>query len=154
MSGEPTDGSPPRRREPEFALPTARALLGQSIASGAVLATWWILCDRISGWAESRERALAIIIAVWAVQAGIWLAIAPWRIREGSTWMAWWMGATVGRLLITPAVVGLIYFPPPGTPWALLLAAATTYLVTLFVEVSIVASSLSGQFATRGQRAP
>ncbi len=142
------------RREPVFALPTAKVLAGQAVATIGLIALWWALCGRLEGWGESRDRAFAIIVAVWAVQAGVWMAISPWKSREGSLWMAWWMGATVVRLFVTPVVVGLIYFPPPGTPWALLLAAATTYLVTLFVEVSIVASSLSGQFATRGQRAP
>lgn len=148
----PTPASPSgptRGREPQFSLPTVPVLVGQTGATLVVAGTWILLGGAWPRWGEAQPRSLAIIGAVWAIQAAIWIAIGPWKTREGSTWMGWWTGGTVIRLMGTPVAVGLIYSPPLGSPQSQLLAAGTAYVAILFVEVGIVARRLSSQFARR-----
>lgn len=126
-------------------LPIA-AVVASGIATCTILSlAWWFLGTKVYSGAEVVPNAVAMTAGVWAVQVCVYIAICPWKTREASTWMAWWMGATIIRLLVTSGAVALLYFPPPENPRALLMAAGLAYVAMLFVEVGIVAIHLSNQ---------
>jgi hypothetical protein len=128
--------------EPVVSLPTAAMLAVGILVPLLAGGTWWLAATlgpwtaaaALAGLAGAAATAVATIVST--------LVIGPWHERPVSLWMSIWLGGTVVRLLLTPALAFLLYSAAPLSPTALAGSVGITYLVTLLSEVAVIARHL------------
>ena len=139
--------APAATPEPMARVPWKGSLAAGAVAAGLSCAGWWAGCRLLSGTVEMGPDTVRIgcysIILTWAVTAVSMLALTPWTARPISTLAALWMGATLIRLLVTPAGAYLLYLSSPSAPKALALAVGLGYLVQLMTEASSIAAGMA-----------
>ncbi len=129
----------PTSKEPTIALPTARTV-GSIVGLSALTAVGWLAVVWVGEFgskAGTAGVAGAAVVAVVSIAAA--LMMRPWRPRLLSSWVSWWLGGILVRLLVTPAAAYLLYSATSlsGTP--LLLSVATTYVIVQCGEAAVLA---------------
>lgn len=125
--------------EPAIPFPTGR-LLAAIVGASLLTAAGWLAVVRVGGLGEGAPAAGAAGAGLVAlVCSAVLMALRPWRSRPVGVWVNLWLGATVARLLLTPALAYLLYSAAPlsGTP--LLLSVATTYVLVQLCEAAVLA---------------
>ena len=125
--------------EPSVAWPTWR-LLGAIALVAVVAVTAWAVAAWLGPWGPGVFAAGATGVAIVAVvTAASMLALVPWKARPISSWMQWWMGGSLMRLIVVPAVTYLLYSAASLSAGALMLGVGLTYVLTLFAEAVVLA---------------
>ncbi len=125
--------------EPVLAWPAWR-LIGTIAGAAALSAGGWLAAPRLGPWAPG----VAVAGVAGAVLGGglafvVLLVVRPWKMRPLSTWMNFWIGGTVLRLLLVPAATYLLYSATSLSATPLALSVTLTYLLTLFAEAAVLA---------------
>src|SRR5262245_54395102 len=120
--------------EAVIALPS-RLLFGSVMGVTALLAAGWLVISVVAGTVGAVTTAGVVGIALVAgISLLSVLIMAPWKSRPILTWMSIWMGGTVARLLVTPAVTFLLYSAVSLNATALTVSVAAAYLAVLLTE--------------------
>lgn len=137
----------PVRPEPMARVPWRRVLATGALVAALSCAGWWAGCQLLGPTLQVDPSAVRVgcsgIILVWIVSALSMLALTPWTERPISTLAALWMGATLIRLVATPAGAYLLYLSTPSAPKALALAVGLGYVIQLFAEASAIAAGMA-----------
>lgn len=122
-----------------LAMPTG-VLLATVFAAGAATAILWagaVFALRMP--AEVMQAGLVGAGIVTVIALGGVLVMLPWIPRSIMTWTSTWIGSSVFRLLVTPAVTFVLYSATSLPPVPLVLGVAGAYLVVLLSEAAILA---------------
>lgn len=134
-------------REQLVPLPAVKLFATVAAAALIVAGSWAAAAAMgIGGSAvEFRSGMWGIGLTGVLAMAGI-AVLTPWKPRAMADWMTMWLGATVFRVLVTPAAAFLLYSAPSLALAAkpLGLSVALTYMATLFVEAAVLARHLNG----------
>lgn len=132
------------RAEPQVSLPGGRLVSVIVVISAGIIAGFalaglfgpWGLAVLWSGVAGVGVVALFALVGVWMIQ--------PRTRRDVSTWMAWWMGLTVFRILFTPVAAWVLYSAASSAleTRAFALAVGLAYLATVVAEALVVSQHL------------
>jgi hypothetical protein len=128
--------------EPRIALPT-RTLMLSMFSAGLLVVGGWSAAVVTGPWGDTAFITGLVGIGVTTLISlcGV-LIITPWKPRPIAEWMTMWLAGTVFRMLMTPAILFLLY---SATSRALavkplVLSVALTYLVSVLAEAGIIAS--------------
>lgn len=125
--------------EPELSLPTRRLLTVMTLATIAAAGG---LVAGSAAYQTSPTGPLVGALLAALTSFGAVLMMAPWRTRPVTSWMSWWLGGTVLRLLVTPVLAYLLYSATALDATPLALGVAVTYICILFTETGVLAAYL------------
>jgi hypothetical protein len=124
--------------EPIVSWPTWRIVGTVSLVAAVCAAAWaaapWFGADSAAATAGVSGALLVAAIALFTL-----LLMQPWKARRVSTWMNFWIGGSVLRLLVTPLLTYLIYFAASLSAVSLALSVGLTYVLTLLAEAAVLA---------------
>lgn len=132
------------RAEPQVSLPGGRLVCVIGLVSVGVMAGF-VAAGLLGPWGHAvlwSGVAGVGVVALLAL-AGVWM-IQPRKTREVSTWMAYWMGLIVFRILLTPAAAWVLYSAASSAleTRAYALAVGLAYLATVVAEALVVSQHL------------
>jgi hypothetical protein len=110
--------------------------------SAAAFGIWAAAASQVVPGRDALVAGGAGTAVVAAVSVLAVLVIRPWRIRPVTSWMSWWLGAMVLRILLTPVAGFLLYSATALSLTPLMLAVATAYVVVQVSEAAVVAHYL------------
>jgi hypothetical protein len=131
--------------EASIVLPTFRLAMTMLLAAAAVAGAW-LAVGSSRDWQSQRlmtcmfGAGLAVALSLASL-----LIMAPWTRRSISTWMSFWLGGTVFRLLLTPIATYVLYSATSLSGRDLGWSVATAYLAVLFSEAIVLSHSLRCQ---------
>jgi hypothetical protein len=128
-----------KQTEPTISLPGG-TIFAAIIAITIVVPAIYALIALLAGWEKATIEAAGWGAALaGGIASGATLVMGPWKSRTINSWMTFWLGATVLRLFITPALAWLLYSATSLHLEALCLSVATTYFLTVLTEAWIIA---------------
>ena len=123
-------------------LPFAQ-LLGTIGLVSVLFGSGWYFAFQVGPWpaAHGVEGLYGTAVTLAVTLVGL-LIMGPWKTRSIESWMSFWLGATVLRLLSTPVVAYLLYSATSRSLTPFMLSVAISYLVILFSEAGVLALSV------------
>lgn len=120
-------------------MPTGVLLLTVFAAAAVMTVLWAGAVFALRMPAEIMQAGLVGIGLVTVIALGGVLVMLPWIPRSIMTWTSTWIGSSVFRLLLTPAITFVLYSATSLPPVPLVLGVASAYLVVLLSEAAILA---------------
>lgn len=134
-----TAAQPMMKDQSSIKLPCGR-LLGTVGLVSVLFGSGWFLIAQLGPWPMSYgiDGILGTAVSLCVSVVGI-LVMTPWKTRPIESWMTFWLGATVLRLLATPVVAYVLYSATSRSLTPFMLSVAASYLVILFSEAGVLA---------------
>ena len=136
----PNVTSASHKTEPMLALPS-RTLFATVGGVSLLCGIGWAAVSLVLG--QTTETVTSGVIGAAITAAVSLLAVlvmTPWKTRPMTAWMTMWLGGTVLRLLVTPALTWLVYSAASLSAKPLALSVAVTYVLTLLSEAAVLSA--------------
>ena len=134
-----TATQPMTTNEASIKLPFGLMLWVAGLVSVVFGSGWFLVINLGFGPASIAWEGLIGSSVTLAVTVAGLLMMKPWKTRPITSWMTFWLGATVLRLMATPALAFLLYSAVSLSLTPFMLSVAASYMAVLFSEAGVLA---------------